>query len=260
MADVYIIHENLRVAMQFFGQATSTGSITQLPGGIAIYCGLNYGVFNIAMLDGHHSAGVEETRAQLNRLADHFAERKVRWSFWFCEDMLPPSEWRDVRRTLVNLGMRSIANPPGMSCADIAPATSRLPKIDLRPVKDPVTRLAFAEMTSLCFEIPFNVAKSVYCQDRAWDGAYQGFVAYANQRPVSMCALVATDTASGIYSLATHPSYRRQGYGEAMMRAAIKTWHTGGRPLVLQSTEAGYSLYRRMGFKDAGRFSVYLTK
>jgi ribosomal protein S18 acetylase RimI-like enzyme len=30
--------------------------------------------------------------------------------------------------------------------------------------------------------------------------------------------------------------------------------------IVLQSTEAGYSLYKRMGFREVTRFSVYLTK
>ena len=45
-------------------------------------------------------------------------------------------------------------------------------------------------------------------------------------------------------------------------RAAVTemTRRTGIERLVLQSTEAGYDLYRRMGFRDATRFSVYLTK
>jgi hypothetical protein len=30
--------------------------------------------------------------------------------------------------------------------------------------------------------------------------------------------------------------------------------------VVLQSTEAGYALYHRMGFREATRYSVYLTK
>jgi hypothetical protein len=30
--------------------------------------------------------------------------------------------------------------------------------------------------------------------------------------------------------------------------------------VVLQSTDAGYSLYRRLGFSEVAKFSVYLTK
>jgi len=81
-------------------------------------------------------------------------------------------------------------------------------------------------------------------------------------RVVSICAVVAAAEVLGVYSLATHPSYRRLGYGEATMRAALAEMQrrTGLERIVLQSTEAGYALYRRMGFRDATRFSVYLTK
>ena len=79
---------------------------------------------------------------------------------------------------------------------------------------------------------------------------------------ISICAVVSGGDALGIYSLATHPSYRRLGYGEATMRAAVAEMQrrTGIERMVLQSTEAGYPLYRRMGFRDATRFTVYLTK
>ncbi len=66
-----------------------------------------------------------------------------------------------------------------------------------------------------------------------------------------------------MYSLATTPSLRRQGYGEALLRAAVGGDVSGApayRRLVLQSTEAGYALYRRMGFRDATKFTVYLTR
>jgi ribosomal protein S18 acetylase RimI-like enzyme len=58
------------------------------------------------------------------------------------------------------------------------------------------------------------------------------------------------------------PAYRRRGYGEALLRmaAAKVAARTGLKSMVLQSTEAGYELYKRMGFRDATRFTVYLTK
>jgi ribosomal protein S18 acetylase RimI-like enzyme len=52
------------------------------------------------------------------------------------------------------------------------------------------------------------------------------------------------------------------GYGEALLRAAVaaEQQRTGIRRVVLQSTDAGYSLYRRLGFSEVAKFSVYLTK
>ena len=43
------------------------------------------------------------------------------------------------------------------------------------------------------------------------------------------------------------------------MRAALAE-HKDGELMVLESTEAGYPLYRRLGFREAAKFSVYLTK
>ena len=270
MADFLTIHANLRTAMHFFGEATGTGSVTPLPGSLVIDCGLNYGVFNIAMLDETTLDNIRQNQLlkssegdlqdRLEHIAKHFGDRKVRWSLWLCEEMIAPGYRRQARQYLANLGMRNISSPPGMTCTELRPAVSSLPQVELHPVNDAATRLAFAEMTALCFEIPFDVAQMVYGSERAWNGAYKGFVAYADGSAVAICALVETEGALGIYSVATHPTRRRQGYGEAVMRAAIDFAGTATKPIVLQATEAGYALYRRMGFKECARFSVYLTK
>ena len=149
-----------------------------------------------------------------------------------------------------------------MIASALLPPTGTFPPVELQPVGDKASQNAFTEITSICFEIPFGVAQSVYSQDNAWHGDYHGFVGLAAGRVVSICAVVAAAGVLGVYSLATHPSYRRLGYGEATMRAALAEMqrHTGLKRIVLQSTEAGYALYRRMGFRDATRFSVYLTK
>jgi ribosomal protein S18 acetylase RimI-like enzyme len=67
--------------------------------------------------------------------------------------------------------------------------------------------------------------------------------------------------AIGVYSLATHPSHRRSGYGEALLRAVVSyaSNESGIDRVVLQSTEIGHSLYQRLGFRDATRYTVYLT-
>ena len=104
------------------------------------------------------------------------------------------------------------------------------------------------------------MAYAVYTPERAWKGDYQGFVGLVDGRPVAIVALVAAAGALGVYSLGTLPAYRRQGYGEGLLRAAVAEMQQRPGPLILQSTEIGYSLYRRMGFRDATKFTVYLTK
>jgi ribosomal protein S18 acetylase RimI-like enzyme len=140
--------------------------------------------------------------------------------------------------------------------------TRPLPKVECLPVVDLSTRQAFGALTAVSFDIPMGIAKAVYEPERAWFGDYRGFVGFAGGRPVAIAAIVATPDALGVYSLSTMPECRRMGYGEALLRAAVASerQRTGISRVVLQSTDAGYSLYRRLGFKEVAKFSVYLTK
>ena len=262
MTDFLIVDENLRAAMRFFGEATGSGDVSALPGAIAIFSGLDYGVFNIAMLDGGITRANGGLETRLGEIARYFGKRTLRWSFWLCEDLLDPGLLRRGRQTLVDFGLRAISHPPGMIAPALLPPVRPLPAIDLRRVEGETLRHAFTEITAASFDIPSTVAHAVYAQERAWKGGYRGFVGLAGGKPVSITAIVCAAGALGVYSLATHPLYRNRGYGEATLRAAVAEIQrqTGIERVVLQSTEAAYSLYRRMGFRDVTRFSVYLTK
>jgi GNAT superfamily N-acetyltransferase len=262
MQDFQIVNANLRSAMRFFGEATGAGETQTLDGALAIYSGLDYGVFNIALLNGNSPAGMDEFKDRLAQCARYYAPRTRRWSFWLCEDSLDPSTRRRARSLLMDHDLNPISQAPGMLADALAPPVRPLPKIECLPVTDRITRQNFCALTALSFDIPMNIAKAVYEPERAWHGTYRGFVGMAGGTPVAIVALVTTGDALGVYSLSTLPDCRRMGYGEALLRAAIalEQERTGIRRLVLQSTEAGYSLYRRLGFREVARFSVYLTK
>ena len=74
-----VVDDNLRTAMRFFGAATGKGEITAIPGGVAIWSGMDYGVFNIAMMDSAPPAehGLANCVADAAR---YFKQRTPRWS------------------------------------------------------------------------------------------------------------------------------------------------------------------------------------
>ena len=261
--DFLVVEENLRAAMRFFGEATGAGEVRELDGALAMFSGLDYGVFNIALLDPS-AAGRPPLEARLADCARYFGSRAVRWSFWFCEDLVEPDVRRRARQMFQECGMHAISRPPGMVAEQLAPPRRQLPEIECRAVSDLATRAAFAEITAVSFDIPLNIAHAVYQPERAWHGHYQGFVGIVQGRPVCSAATVAMPESLGIYSVGTLPEFRRKGYGEALVRAAVAQSQARlARPsprLVLESTEAGQGLYRRMGFRDVARFSVYLTR
>jgi ribosomal protein S18 acetylase RimI-like enzyme len=261
MCDYHNIEANLRAAMRFFGEASGSGAVETLDGVVTMFSGIEYGVFNISLL----TRQVSEKDPLERRLAEagrFFKSRTLRWSFWLCEDLVDPVMRRHERQIFTNFGMRAISHPPGMLAPALLPPARVLPAIECRPVTDAITRAAFSELTSVAFEIPYTIAKMVYSREEAWHGDYQGYVGFVDGRAVAICALVASAGVIGVYSLATLPAYRRRGYGEALLRTAASevSRRTGFTCMTLQSTEAGYELYKRMGFHDATRFTVYLTK
>jgi GNAT superfamily N-acetyltransferase len=262
MRDFQIVDANLRAAMRFFGDATGGGENHPLDGALAIYSGLDYGVFNIALLADQPPAGIGGFTERLARCARYFAPRTMRWSFWLCENSLDFSTRRRARSLLLDRDLRPISQAPGMLAESLLPPVRPLPKIECVPVADRATRQAFGALTSVSFDIPPGIAKAVYEPERAWFGDYRGFVGFAGGRPVAIIAIVATPDALGVYSLSTLPECRRSGFGEALLRAAVASEQarTGITRIVLQSTDAGYSLYRRLGFNEVAKFSVYLTR
>jgi GNAT superfamily N-acetyltransferase len=265
MHEFQTVEANLRAAMRFFGEATGKGEIQHFDGAVGIYCGLDYGVFNIALLERNgpdHVGPFPDFEQSIDTCGKYFAGRTPRWSFWLCEDLLDRHERRRTRHAFEGRGMRMISNPPGMYAPTLLPPIHRLPEVECCPAGDPRTREAFAFITSVNFDIPEPIAQAVYHPECAWAGAYRGYVGFVKGRAVSIVAIVAAADVLGVYSLSTLPEFRRRGYGEALLREALirERARTGLDHTVLQSTDAGYSLYRRMGFHDVTRFTVWLTK
>lgn len=257
MSGFEVVDANLRRAMRFFGYATGTGEIIEQGGMLIISSGLNYGVFNLVLL----TERCADLEARIAEAATHFQARRRRWSFWVCEDLLERTARRRARQIFQDSGFRALSHPPGMIASELSIPVRPLPELCIQPVAGKESRRDFLSVASICFDVPARVARAVYEPDTAWNGAYRGFVGYLNGIPVSTVAIVEEAGALGVYSLATLPEYRRQGFGEALLRKALAEVRatTGVDPTVLQSTDAGFSLYRRMGYREVTRYAVYLS-
>jgi ribosomal protein S18 acetylase RimI-like enzyme len=132
--------------------------------------------------------------------------------------------------------------------------------MECRVVEDADTRMDFAHLTTLSFDIPFATSKAIYERPEAWQGDYVGYVGYVNRRAVCTVALVVSDEAIGVYSVSTLPEYRRRGHAEALMRRVLKDAQqvSGLERTILQSTRAGHEMYRRMGYRDITNYSVHI--
>ncbi len=257
-ADWEHIYANLRQALQFFGEATGKGEVRELNQAVAINSGIEYGVFNISMVD----ADAADPCKSLDACAEYFGPHVRRWSVWVCEDALSSTQLRELRAVLGRHHLGEISRAPGMILTEFAPPRRELPVIKPVPVDSPSLRETFGALAAVCFDIPAGVAREVYYPARAWNGAYRGYVGTVAGRPVGIVALVKTGDTLGVYSLGIDPESRGLGYGEALLRGAVEIEKAKGgiARVILQSSESGQTLYRHMGFREAAQFSVHLKK
>lgn len=256
------VEENLRAAMRCYSFASEQGETRELAGVTIASCGMNYPVFNSAMLTSPVNGGVREMDQRIAVAAVHYQARELGWSFWICEDLLHMELRGQAPHVFRKRNMEVIAQPPGMLAEKLAPPSRALPQLECRRVSDARTRFDFADIASIVFALPFVTSKKIYGNESTWNSGMSGYVGYLDGKPVSIVTTVYGGGVIGIYSLATLPQHQKLGFGESLMRYAAEDarQETGIEALALQSTKQGLGLYARMGFRMVTKFSVYMLE
>lgn len=253
------VANNLRESFRVLAGGRETGEIRELKGVSIASAGVTFQMFNAAFVSAPVASDAElEQRILLASL--HFQARNLEWAYWLCEDWLEERTRSRSRRILAKHGLRHSVDLPGMVAERLRPPVRPLPRIEVRRVCDSKSQEAFCEVGSICFNVPLSWFREVFENDRVWD-QFAGYVGYVRGEAVSTTAIVIEGSNAGVYNVATVPGFQRHGYGEAVMRHALDVARQeyGIEQTVLQSTQAGYALYERMGYRTVTNIAVYST-
>jgi ribosomal protein S18 acetylase RimI-like enzyme len=101
----------------------------------------------------------------------------------------------------------------------------------------------------------------LYDVDALWNRDFIGYLGCVDGEPVCTAATLVASGAVGLYSVATLPGHERKGYGEAITRHAVERAQarSGFTRLILQATDSGLALYRRLGYRTVTHFAIYST-
>lgn len=84
------------------------------------------------------------------------------------------------------------------------------------------------------------------------------FVMYESDFPCTIGSLHITGDFAGIYDIATHPDFRKRGYGTLMTGYLLETIQKRGISWVgLEASREGLNIYKKLGFNEYGTFFVY---
>jgi ribosomal protein S18 acetylase RimI-like enzyme len=243
--------------MACYSRVSEHGDTAELSGVTATSCGVDLAVFNAALLTA--PATYAQLEHAVNACGSHYHAKRLGWSFWLCDDLLKPETRAASRNVFIDRGLTLVARPPGMYMEKVNPSGRHPAGIDCRPIDDERTRLDFAHISSVVFALPFVSAKRIYAAPAVWQPPMRGWVGYVNNKPVSVITTVIAADAVGVYSLGTLPQHQGCGYGEALLRRALEEARkeAGITRSILQTTDDGFNLYLRLGYRVVTSFSVY---
>lgn len=161
-----------------------------------------------------------------------------------------------IATTLKELGFENFGSMPLMAVDLSQLARAALPSgFEFRRVGES-ERGAWVDALTEGYEIPVRLSELCASIDGSEEVALYG--AFEGDRVVSTSMTFAYDGLMGIYCVATRPSHRGKGLGayvtaEPLHRAKAEGWDTG----ILQASEAGFPIYKKLGFEEYGGIPMY---
>ncbi|MEX2263869.1 MAG: hypothetical protein WD696_18080 [Bryobacteraceae bacterium] len=251
---------NLREYFRWLAARRTAGEIREMPGVSIASAGAAFEMFNAAFLSEVVGGRDTDLERRILTAALHFEQRGMGWAYWVADDWLNPRTRRRAEGIFEKHGLFPSARLPGMIAENIAAPVRALPEIEIRTVGDPETRLSFCAVGAVCFNLPVLWFREIFEPSWVWSTPeVSGYVGYVNGAAATTALTVAACGVVGVYNVATLPSLQRHGYGEATVRHALNEARRsfGEMPTVLQSTDQGFSVYRRIGYRTVNQVTVY---
>ena len=254
------VEENLRAMFRILASRRKTGEVREMPGVTIASLGTAFQMFNAAFLS---SPVVDERdltrRAEL--AAVHMRVRGLPWALWVCEDWLPQSLRRRSMKVLNRVGLSLASEMPGMAATGVRPPERGLPPLHVKMAESEETMRAFCQIGSACFHVPLAWFEEIFDRETPFRENCASWVAYCEGVPVASAATVTAAGVVGVYNVATLPSFRERGIGEAVMRHALAEAQriSGLETSILQATRQGLGLYERMGYRSVTKILVFTS-
>ena len=118
-----------------------------------------------------------------------------------------------------------------------------------------------AELEKLCFSQPWNKTSLELLLK---EGIGVGMTCSSDGKVCAYGGMIVAVDEGQITNIATHPDYRRRGYGRAIVESLQKYAKNNGLDSisleVRESNKAAIELYTRLGFKVEGKRKDFYTK
>lgn len=240
------IHANYVHALSRIGGLGPMGESERVGPFHCINAGIGVSRFNVAVPVGE----VSDPRGEVRGVIEWFGERGLNVRF----DLRGKQDSALIAAVTVERCQFWWREP--VMLLDPLPPTAEIPaELDLVEVIGPEDRDLYCQVDSEEFsDQAFQLAMLTVAAQMPGVSMHLGRVA---GEPVARSMAIRTGELVGIHNVYVAPSQRRRGYGEAMTAAATEAGRqSGATAACLQSTEAAFSMYQKMGFAHVDDYVV----
>jgi ribosomal protein S18 acetylase RimI-like enzyme len=191
----------------------------------------------------------------------HFRSLNIRKLSWLTHAEMSPSS---INKLLLAHGLKfrdSFATEMAVDLSLVPDDLPTHPDLRIVTVDDEAALRQWIHIASIGFNISEEFEKVWHdiFVDTISDARFQTYLAFLNGKPVATSQLFLSEGVAGIYNVTCIPEARGQGIGSAITLAPLlEARQMGYRIGMLQASQKGYNIYRRLGFQDFGKLSVYL--
>lgn len=189
--------------------------------------------------------------AFIDETLQYFRSNGVGVFTWWMEPPLKPSDWEPV---LSKHRFGFSEDTPGMAVDlhELDDSVRAIEGLEIRRVDDESSMRIWANVFTHGYGLPpdwESLSFELWMQ-MGLDFPLGNYVGHLNGKPVSTSTVFYGGGAAGIYSVATLLEARGRGIGAALtLRPLLEAREAGYRIGVLQSSEMGFKVYKRLGFR-----------
>ncbi len=156
-------------------------------------------------------------------------------------------------------GFQSLGDLPGMILEAPVPAAAPADGVDFVPLDSVAAVRDFTEVSAAAYAtigMPEAVVSKHFEQpERMLRPHVLGVVAREGEQPLSTALVILSHGIGGVYWVGTVEAGRTRGLGDACTRIVSNAaFELGARAVVLQASQQGEPIYRRMGYREVTRY------
>ncbi|MGE3319164.1 MAG: GNAT family N-acetyltransferase [Candidatus Berkiella sp.] len=253
--DPQLVIKGLRATTRFFEMLASNSKIYKNTS--AIVTGIDSPFLNVAYLN---KIDVNEVHDICENISEFFGHFQTLWTFV----VTPLSQPDNLKDYLKHEKFELLESVPCMYC-DLSMVNTALPS-------DIVVEELISSDNLLEWIKPIcegfgpgddngEEFRKLNAKISQQDGVFKQFIAYSGNQVVSSGTLFLTEESVMIHNIATKKDSVKKGYGSALtIKLMDVAKNLGYKDCFLESSDSGYNLYRRCGFRVYGVNDYYVKK